>query len=116
MWNSKSSGEERFIDEFLNDELAEIRNATVNNLVEKHVKREEQNLGVEEGLLDLVPLDSSIENSSSSEFGTSDKNSLVLETESLGGDDVVWKEPQYQATPEDGHCTADEEDQFPNWE
>lgn len=68
---------------------------------------------VEKCLFDLVPLDCPVENSSSSKFSTADKNSFVLETESVGGDDVVWEKPEYQTAPEHSDCTANEENQFP---
>lgn len=98
----------------LDDELSEVGDSTVDDLVKKHKQEQKPDLGIDEGLADLVPLDGLVENSGSGETTAADEESALFEGESLGCEDAVGEEEEEDETPDDRHATADEEDRLPD--
>jgi hypothetical protein len=87
-----------------------ISHAPVTRLIEQDKKEREPDLGIDEGLSDLVPLYRAVENaleilvngfcaSHASTYclillSSSDKQYLFVDCESLRGENAVWKEKQ----------------------
>jgi len=102
--------------EALDDELAKVGEAAVDNLVEQGEEREEPDLWVQERLFDLGRLDLLVEDSCAAELAAGDESGAVLQGELLRRDDVVGEEQEEDDPPQDGEAAAEDENDPPRRE
>jgi hypothetical protein len=114
--NAKRCGLEGILDEALDDELSKVRDASVDNLVEKHEQRQKPDLRVQQSLPDLVKLDVAVQNSSPTQLGPANQSGLLFDSKAFGSQYAVWQKGEHYQAPKHRDPATEDEDGFPDRE